>query len=98
MKHQIVDYARLDTLVLQLCVGDRVHSLEIARESDAFLIRVPDYNVVDLLPLSTLSAARLLDRISLTTIDRNAWMAFLTEPESLERACLTLARRAQFRY
>ncbi|HXM59840.1 MAG TPA: hypothetical protein VN950_03220 [Terriglobales bacterium] len=85
MNRQIRYVARLDTLVLQLWTGDRVHNIEITRESDALLIRIPDYNVVDLLPLSHQAAAQLLDRLP-QAVDRYAWMAFLTDPLSLERA------------
>jgi hypothetical protein len=84
MSRPAADCVRLDTLALQLFAGDRVHLIEIARENDSFLIRIPDYNIVDLLPLSHQAASRLLDRLPPTTVDRDTWTNFLTDPSSLE--------------
>jgi len=84
MSRPAADCVRLDTLALQLCAGDRVHLIEIARENDSLLIRIPDYSIVDLLPLSPQAASRLLDRLPPTAVDRDTWTTFLTDPSTLE--------------
>jgi hypothetical protein len=73
MQPPLTSFARLDTLVLQLCSGDRVHNVETTRENDALLLRIPDFNVVDLLPLSHQVASQPLDRLP-QAVDKYAWM------------------------
>jgi hypothetical protein len=86
MKTQGGDSVRLDSVVLRLCVGQRVHTVEITKEIDGLLIRIPDYNILDSLPLPPHAASRILERFPLASPDKRVWMDFLTQSYSLERA------------
>lgn len=77
---------QVDSLVLRFQAGSRVGLIEISRENGEFLIRIPGYNIVDLLPTSQRSAARIIDALPEHVLDRDVWTTFLTNPLALETA------------
>jgi hypothetical protein len=80
------------SVFVSLPAGGNTHLVELNKVNESLLLRIPDCDVLDILPLSSAAAVRLLDCLQVTKEEEEAWTQFLTKPSSLEEA-VSLAKQ-----
>jgi len=74
------------SVVLNLPASGTRYAVELSTVDENLLIRIKDADFLDLLPLSSAAATRLMACLSVTDEEENAWRSFLTQERSIDQA------------